>query len=202
MITLAEFTPAAQAALVAAGQHAARERRLVLGPEFLLAGLAAGGPLTGGRGGVAVSPAAVHAEITRRHGGPAAPGDAELLAALGIDAGEVRRQVLRATGIRPDDPALWTLRRSRLRPLRLTLDGPTAHLRLDGGSRKAVEVAAWIRRRGGRARSGREDLLWGLLSDGASPAVRILRRLGVDVPALGADLTDWHTHVHPRAWPA
>lgn len=193
MITLDEFTPAAQAAIVTAGQHAARQRRLVLGPEFLLSGLAAGGPLTGGPGGVAVSPAAVHAEIARRWPGLAASGDDGLLAALGIDAGEVRRRALRATGIRPGDPALWTLHRSRLRPLRLTLDGPAVHLRLDEGSRKAVEVAAWIRRRGGRPRAGREDLLWGLLSDGASPAVRILRRLGVDVPALGADLTGWHT---------
>jgi hypothetical protein len=55
------------------------------------------------------------------------------------------------------------------------------------------------RRRGTRARSARhralaerEDLLWGLLADFSSPAVRILLALGASMSALWADLQRWN----------
>ena len=38
----------------------------------------------------------------------------------------------------------------------------------------------------------REDLLLGLLADGSSESVRILRRGGADIGRLGADLRRWH----------
>ena len=95
---------------------------------------------------------------------------------------------MRATGIRLDDPALWTLRWSRLRPLRVTLHGPADSTRLNEGSRKVIEVA-WARRRHGRRPlADLQDLLWSLLADGGSLAVRILLRLGADLRALWADL--------------
>jgi hypothetical protein len=55
----------------------------------------------------------------------------ELLAALGIDLDEVRR---RARSSAVDDPAQWELRRSRLRPLRVSLVGPGGVVPLDGRS--------------------------------------------------------------------
>jgi hypothetical protein len=78
-----------------------------------------------------------------------------LLATLGIDAGAVRHRVLCATGIRLDDPALWTLRRSRLRPQRVALHGPARSTRRNEGSRKVIEVAAWMRRHRGRLAANR-----------------------------------------------
>jgi hypothetical protein len=63
---------------------------------------------------------------------------------------------------------------------------------LDEGGRKVIEVARWASRRGHRPLAEREDLLWGLLADGHSESVRILRRSGADLSRLGADLRRWH----------
>jgi hypothetical protein len=63
---------------------------------------------------------------------------------------------------------------------------------LDEGGRKAIEVARWASRRGRRTLAEREDLLLGLLADGSSESVRILRRGGADIGRLGADLRRWH----------
>ena len=99
---------------------------------------------------------------------------------------------LDATSARLDDPARWRLRRSRLRPLRVTLTGPAAEITLNEGGRKAIEVARWASRRGHRTQIAREDLLWGLLADASSESVRILRRGQVDLGRLWADLRRWH----------
>jgi hypothetical protein len=127
--------------------------------------------------------AAIEARAPRRR-------DRELLATLGIDLDEVRSRALSATG--SDDPARWRLRRSPVRPLRVTLSGPAAAIVLDESGRKVIEVARWVSRRGRRPLAEREDLLWGLLADGSSEAVRILRRGGADLGRLGADLRRWH----------
>jgi hypothetical protein len=111
---------------------------------------------------------------------------------LGIDLDEVRRRVLGATSARLDDPARWRLRRSRVRPLRVTLTGPAAEITLDEAGRKAIEVARWASRRGHRTQIAREDLLWGLLADASSESVRILRRCQVDITRLWTDLRRWH----------
>jgi hypothetical protein len=95
-----------------------------------------------------------------------------------------------ATGL--DDPARWRLRRSPVRPLRVTLSGPATEIVLNEGGRKAIEVARWASRRGHRPLADREDLLLGLLADGSSESVRILRRGGADIGRLGADLRRWH----------
>jgi hypothetical protein len=86
--------------------------------------------------------------------------DRELLATFGIDLDEVYRRVLGAMSMRLDDPSLWRLRRSRVRPLRITLSGPTAEIVLDESGRKVIEVAQWASRRGRRTLVDREDLLW------------------------------------------
>jgi hypothetical protein len=205
MTTLDMFTPAARDAVVRAGIAAAAGGHAVLGPEFLLLALAGSGPLAGRPHGLGVSPDVIRGQIER----PRELADDTLLAALGIDAAEVRQRALGATGVRLDDTALWALRRSRLRPLRVSLHGPAGSTRLNEGSRKVIEVAAWARCRRGRLtaahgrhplarpllgrwpRADREDLLWGLLADGSSPAVRILAGLGVSQRRLWADLQSW-----------
>ena len=78
-------------------------------------------------------------------------------------------------------PSLWRLRRSRIRPLRVTLSGPAAEIALDESGRKVIEVAQWASRRGRRTLIDREDLLWGLLADASSESVHILRRGNVDL---------------------
>jgi hypothetical protein len=162
--------------------------RGMLSTEFFLLALAEGQPLSSPLD-LGVTAAMVRAKIGAR-----APlrQDRELLAALGIDLDEVRRRVLDATSTRLDDPSLWRLRRSRVRPLRVTLSGPAAQIVLDESGRKAIEAAQWASRRGRRTLIDREDLLWGLLADASSESVRILRRCNVDLRRLWTDLQRWH----------
>ena len=159
-----------------------------LGDGYLLLALAESQPLTNPVD-LGVTAATVRAQLgaqaPRRH-------DGDLLATLGIDLDEVRRRALDATSARLDDPARWRLRRSRVRLLRVTLTGPAAEITLNEGGRKAIEVARWASRRGHRTQIAREDLLWGLLADGRSESVRLLRRGGADLGRLGADLRRWH----------
>ncbi|MEV8639022.1 Clp protease N-terminal domain-containing protein [Streptosporangium sp. NPDC051023] len=166
------FTPEARRVMVRAALLALDCGRNTLDEDMLLLALAESWPVEG----FTVTASAVRAEI----GG--APGDHELLATLGIDLDEVRRRI----PVRRDDPAAWRLRRSRVRPLRVTLTGPAGVLPLTGGARKVVEVAAnW---RGAGPRVTEKDLLRGLLADGSNVSVRILRRLGVDLDGLAAHL--------------
>jgi len=169
--------------------------RGVLSTEFFLLALAEGQPLSSPVD-LGISEALVRAEIEAR--APARP-DRELLATLGIDLDEVRRRVFAVTSTRPDDPSLWRLRRSRVRPLRVTLSGPAAEIVLDESGRKVIEVARWISRRGRRTQIDREDLLWGLLADASSESVSILRRRNVDLGRLWADLQRWHRSARTRA---
>jgi hypothetical protein len=198
---LAKYTPQARWIVVRSGLLAMDAGRGVVGTDLLLLALAEAdgdGDATGLAGGLAghgVSADAVRDELRRRRRGPAGRPDRELLALLGIDLDDVRRRVSEATSTDARDPALWHLRRSRVRPLRLTLAGPAGSLLLDGPSRKVVEVAAWASRRAGRDLVTAEDLLWGLLADRANESVRILRRLGVDLHGLWCDLRRWHAAV-------
>ncbi len=189
---LAVFAPQARLAVVRAGMTASDCGQRRLSDGFLLLALAEGQPLgqrqpLGRPVDLGVTAAAIRAAVEAR-----APRrrDRELLATLGIDLDEVRRRALPAT--RLDDPALWRLRRSRVRPLRVTLSGPAAEIVLDEGGRKAIEVARWASHRGRRTLVEREDLLWGLLADASSESVRILRRGGADLGRLWADLRRWH----------
>jgi len=183
---LASFSPRAREVIIRAGMIAADCGQRQLGDGFLLLALAEGEPLARPvELGVTASRirAAIEARSPRRR-------DRELLAILGIDLDEVRRRAVAATGV--DDPARWRLRRSPVRPLRVTLSGPATEIVLDEGGRKVIEVARWASRRGHRTQAEREDLLWGLLADGRSESVRILRRSGADLGRLGADLRRWH----------
>jgi hypothetical protein len=185
---LAAFSPSAREVIIRAGMTAADCGQRRLSDGFLLLALAEGEPLARP---VALDlasiasriRAAIEARSPRRR-------DRELLATLGIDLDEVRRRAVAATGV--DDPARWRLRRSPVRPLRVTLSGPATEIVLDEGGRKVIEVARWASRRGHRPQAEREDLLWGLLADGRSESVRILRRSGADLGRLGADLRRWH----------
>lgn len=188
MTTLTKFTPAARRTVVRAGMLAADYGRDRLSTEFFLLALAEDQPLSKPVD-LGITAAVIGAEIKART--PGRP-DRELLAALGIDLDEVRRRVLDATSTRLDDPSLWRLHRSRARPLRVTLSGPAAEIVLDESGRKVIEVAQWASRRGRRTQVDRNDLLWGLLADGASESVAILRRGNVDVRRLWTDLRRWH----------
>ncbi len=184
---LAAFSPAARLAVIRAGMAAADCGQLRLSDGFLLLALAEGEPLARPvELGVTASGirAAIEVRAPRRR-------DRELLATFGIDLDEVRRRAVLAT--RSDDPARWRLRRSPVRPLRVTLSGPAGAIVLNEGGRKAIEVARWVSRRGHRPQVEREDLLWGLLADYRSESVRILCRGGADVRRLGADLRRWNS---------
>jgi hypothetical protein len=185
---LAAFSPQAREVIIRAGMTAADCGQRRLSDGFLLLALAEGEPLARpvdlDLASIASRiRAAIEARSPRRR-------DRELLATLGIDLDEVRRRAVAATGV--DDPARWRLRRSPVRPLCVTLSGPPTEIVLDEGGRKVIEVARWASRRGHRALAEREDLLWGLLADGRSESVRILRRSGADLSRLGADLRRWH----------
>jgi hypothetical protein len=188
MTMLTTFAPPARQTVILAGLLASESGTSRLSDGYLLLALAESQPLTSPVD-LGVTAAMVRAQLKaqtrRRH-------DRELLATLGIDLDEVRRRVLDATSTRLDDPALWRLRRSRVRPLRVTLTGPAAEITLDEGGRKAIEVARWASRRGHRTQVAREDLLWGLLADASSESVRILRRCQVDIGRLWAELRRWH----------
>jgi hypothetical protein len=133
-----------------------------------------------------VSSAKVRVEIDRMTGAARRHDDRELLAPLGIDLDEVRRRVRGSAVVHHDDPGLWQLRRAAVRPLRVTLLGPDGSLSLTGRGRKVFEVASWAAGRGAPIDSG--HLLWGLLADGSNGSVRILRRLGVDLAGMWADI--------------
>jgi hypothetical protein len=188
MTMLTTFAPPARQAVIRAGLLASEGGMSRLSDGYLLLAVAESQPLTRPVDlGVTADMvrAQLKAQARRRH-------DRELLATLGIDLDEVRSRVLGATSMRLDDPALWRLRRSRVRPLRVTLTGPVAEITLNEGGRKVIEVARWASRRGHRTQIAREDLLWGLLADASSESVRILRRGQVDIGRLWADLHRWH----------
>jgi len=185
MTMLTKFTPSARQAIIRAGTLATDAGREVLSTDLMLLGLIETGPLSIAADGVTA--VAVRAEIEDLHDQPQ-----RLLAALGIDLDEVRRRVGEATSLHRDDPALWQLRRSRIRPLRVTLTGPGIEIPLDEGGRKVIEVARWSSGQGQRALADREDLLWGLLADGSNASVHLLQRLNVDLSAVRADLLRWH----------
>jgi Clp amino terminal domain, pathogenicity island component len=185
---LTRFAPAARRTIVRAGLLASDYGRTRLSTEFFLLALAQDGPLSEPVD-LRISAAMITAAIRAR--GPARP-DRELLATLGVDLDEVRRRALDVTSTRLDDPALWRLHRSRVRPLRVTLSGPAAEIVLDEGGRKVIEVAQWASRRGRRPLITREDLLWGLLADAGSESMTILRHGNVNVRRLWTDLQRWH----------
>ncbi len=186
----AEFTPTARQAVVRSGMLAADAGRGVLSTDFLLLGLTEVDDLDQSLESFGVTAAAVRAEVDKGRGG-APSRDRELLATLGIDLDEVRRRAADATSTSPDDPRLWQLHRSRVRPLRVELVGPASQLPLDGRSRKVIEVAQYYARRR-RAPVTGEDLVMGLLADGSNESVRILCRLRVDLRRLWSDLRRWH----------
>ncbi|MEV0385257.1 Clp protease N-terminal domain-containing protein [Nonomuraea sp. NPDC050643] len=162
----ARFTQDARRAVVRAGIHALDAGRPALEADLMLLGLAEVRPFS--LPSFTVSAADVRERV--------APGDARaLLATLGIDLDEVRRR----TRAGADDPGLWRLRRSRVRPLRVTLYGPLGEIPLAMHARKVIEVA--------RCRPGPvtgERLLWGLLADHSNGAARILYDSGVNLRRL------------------
>ncbi|GAA3797799.1 hypothetical protein GCM10022226_16450 [Sphaerisporangium flaviroseum] len=184
MTIFGKFTPSARQAMVEAGLLAADAGHDLLDEDLILLALAKTRPFDEPLGGFDLTTEAVRTAMTAAGGGAVRPHDRELLATLGIDLDEVRR---RASGLaRVDDPARWTLFRSRWRPLAMILSGPAHDLVLTGRARKVVEVAMnW---HGSTGRVTGEDLLRGLLADGSNRSVRIMGGNGVDLRRLATDL--------------
>jgi hypothetical protein len=173
------YTPPARHALVRAALLSRDAGRDHLDEDVILLALAETRPFEEPLDAFGLAPEAIRAEIF----GPR-PGDRDLLAALGIDLDRVRRRMPALIAV--EDPARWHLRRSRTRPLRVTLSGPPGDLPLTARARKVAEVAA-----GHRASTGRvtgEDLLRGLLADGSNRSVALLRHHGVPLRPLAAAL--------------
>ncbi|MEU8357264.1 Clp protease N-terminal domain-containing protein [Nonomuraea sp. NPDC048882] len=165
----ARFTQDARRAVVRAGIHALDAGRPALDAGLMLLGVAETRPFS-------LRSFTATADGVRERVGV---GDARaLLATLGIDLDEVRRRTRGGT----DDPELWTLRRSALRPFRVTLYGPLGEIPLAMHARKVIEVAQW---RPGPVTG--ERLLWGLLADHRNGAARILHETGVDLRELARE---------------
>ncbi|TDC01756.1 hypothetical protein E1267_31080 [Nonomuraea longispora] len=162
----ARFTEGARIAVVRAGILALDAGRPALGADLMVSALAEVRPF-------ALASFTARADDVRERVGVGDPRS--LLATLGIDLDAVRCRTMAGT----DDPLLWSLRRSRVRPLRVTLYGPLGRLPLAIHASKVIEVAAW---RPGPVTG--ERLLWGLLADPANGAATILADAGVDLPAL------------------
>jgi hypothetical protein len=176
MSMLNRFHSTARAAVVCAGGEALSGQRPALDTDDLLLGLAVT------RASPVLDHSGITAEQVRAERQSPMPGDVAALALFGIDRAEVIRRAVAASEIDPDDPRLWTLRRSSGWPLRITLAGPPGAIVLTGQSRKAVEVAMWAAGRGHDV--GGDHLLWGLLSDQRNASIAVLRRLRVDLNLL------------------
>ncbi|MCS7480762.1 Clp protease N-terminal domain-containing protein [Umezawaea endophytica] len=159
----ARFDATARRAVVRAGRLAGEYGRRTLDTDFLLLALAEAHAVDD------VTADAVRSRIS-------GPTDRELLATLGIDVDVLRPKL-------GDDPGGWRLRRSPLRPLRVTLTGPTTEFVLTAHARKAVEVALHHAHRGGTSVQ-QPHLVLGLLADRDNQSVRILHRLGADLRTL------------------
>ncbi|MEV1170230.1 Clp protease N-terminal domain-containing protein [Nonomuraea sp. NPDC049784] len=160
------FTEGARRAVVKAGILALDAGRSALDADLMLLGVAEARPFS--LPSFTASAADVRARVD--------VGDARsLLATFGIDLDAVHRRT--RTGL--DAPGLWSLRRSRVRPLRVTLYGPLGEIPLAMHARKVIEVARW---RPGPVTG--ERLLWGLLADHANGAATILRDAGVNLSEL------------------
>lgn len=180
----ARFSPSAREAVVRAGDLTAAAGRDRIGTEFLLLALCEDeqtGPALREHG---VTAAAVQDAVAAALGRPRPHTDRELLATLGVDLDEIRRRA-RALGA----ARLWRVRRSPLWPLRVAVVGPARDLAFTGGGRKVLEVALWRRRRTARPVQP-HDLLFGILCDRRSNAMRILCHLRLDFHALGSTLCD------------
>jgi hypothetical protein len=180
----AKFTPSARQALVEAGLLAVDAGHDLLDEDVILLALAKTRPFEEPLDSFGLTAETARTAIIAGGGGAVRPHDRELLATLGIDLDEVRR---RMSGLTPvNDPARWTLFRSRWRPLRVILSGPARDLMLTGKARKVVEVAMnW---HGSTGRVTGEDLLRGLLADSSNRSVRIMCRNGVNLRRLATDL--------------
>ncbi len=169
MIGLAHFDEPARAVLAEARRQAMLRRRRSIGSHDIMAGL--------------VDRVEIADLLTQLgfplsslvdHLGEVPPSPEQVLDALGIDLVAVRSAL-------PDLPkvvsASLRLRRSLVRPLRVTLESPSSSVGFDGSGRKVLEVAVWASRRNGLTACPL-DLLRGVFSDGADPVVDALTGSG------------------------
>lgn len=84
---------------------------------------------------------------------------------IGLDVDEIRRRLPRAGH---PAPAMLRLRRSMIRPLRVSMEGTWGSIGFAESGRKVLEVAVWNARRHGRVATPL-DLVRGVISDGGDP---------------------------------
>jgi hypothetical protein len=168
------FAFSARRSLTRAGALARRAGLTEIGTDALLLSLADDSEVSDVLARYAATDLAIRDVIACWWGWRAAPDDEQMLAAVGIDVDRVRG--LLPTGL--DETAGWRLARSRLRPLRVSLIGPTGAQVLSGQARKAVEVAVW-RAAGRGGHPGDTDLLYGMLCDPRSRSHQVLTELRV-----------------------
>jgi hypothetical protein len=168
------FSFSARRSLTRAGALARRAGLVEIDTDALLLSLADDSEVSDVLARYGATNYAIRDVIACWWGWRAAPDDEQLLAAVGIDVERVRR--LLPTGF--DETAGWRLARSRLRPLRVSLIGPTGALALSGQSRKVIEVALWRADQRG-SHPGDADLLYGMLLDPRSRSHQVLGELRV-----------------------
>lgn len=169
MIGLAHFDESACAVLAEARRQAILRRRRSIGSRDIMAGLI-------DRSEIAdlLTQLGFPLSSLVDHLGEVPPSPEQVLDALGIDLVAVRSALPgRLTVV----PASWRLRRSLVKPLRITLESPSSSICFDGSGRKVLEVAVWASRRNGRTACPL-DLLRGVFSDGADPVVDALNGSG------------------------
>lgn len=162
MIGLSRFDRAAQRVLVEARRRTRLSARTTISSRQLLAGCLADEAVRTLFDASGVPTEAVLARVDDSY------RRTELLDAIGIDIRTVERRTP------PGGPTTGlALRRSVIRPLRITLGHPPAATPFAGSGRKVLEVALWNARRH-RSEVSPHDLLFGILADSDDPAYRAI----------------------------
>ncbi len=169
MISLAHFDAQARTILVEARRRAMLKRRRAIGSHEILSALADTNEIADLLAHVGIRLESVVEQL-----GDTPPSAELLLRELGIDLPAVQSALPTA---RLPRSCHWRMRRSIVRPLRVTLESPSTSIPFDGSGRKVLEVAVWASKRHERLANSL-DLLRGVLSDGADPAVYALTASG------------------------
>jgi hypothetical protein len=161
---------------VAAREEADVSGRGQVGCDHLLLGvLSVPGPAADALAAAGLELSGLRARISPGPADQPGPLDAEALATIGIDLDAVRR----AAEARFGPGAL-----DRARPARRGLGG----VRLAADAKQALQRALLSARHFRQRRITTGHLLIGILDQGANPALDVLARAGISLPALRADL--------------
>jgi ATP-dependent Clp protease ATP-binding subunit ClpA len=168
------FTKEARSTVIQAQAEARALAHRTVGPEHVLLGLLDGdGPAAHAMRDHGVWPVALRTAVARRSG--TGPLDAEALRTLGIDLDAVREAVEESFGEGALDAPPGRFRKG--------------HIPFTKESKKALELSLRhaLRLKSSEINSG--HILLGVLHDDDFASVLVLKKMGVDVDALRADVT-------------